>query len=217
LKTRVVRHRLWRRLNSDVEQEIKYTTKDSGGNKLMKETALCLALISSILLFTATLLQAAEQKIIFNTEKIEYKSGTSSKRCQDICSRRSGPDAKSLLSEGWNIVNSSPKEVIGEKYWYTPCNGCEPHGCNCIGTEYILQLDDPAQKVETSKNELDAIDKNKRTGVNAPKVETSKNELDLLKKENELLKQEITLLKQENENLKNQIKSKQRKNSDQPK
>ena len=106
----------------------------------MKETALCLALISSILLFTATLLQAAEQKIIFNTEKIEYKSGTSSKRCQDICSRRSGPDAKSLLSEGWKIVTSSPKEVIGEHYWYTPCNGCEPHGCTCIGTEYTLIL-----------------------------------------------------------------------------
>ena len=175
----------------------------------MKKTALCLALVSSILLFTATL-QAAEQKIIFNTEKIEYKSGTSSKKCQDICSRRSGPDAKSLLSEGWKIVTSSPKEVIGEHYWYTPCNGCEPHGCTCIGTEYILQKDDPAPKVETPTREVDAQDRNKRTGLHAPKVETSNNELDLLKKENALLKQEITLLKQENENLKNQIKSKQK-------
>jgi hypothetical protein len=182
----------------------------------MKKTALCLALISSILLFTATLLQAAEQKIIFNTEKIEYKSGTSSKKCQDTCSRKSGPDAKSLLSEGWEIVTSTPKEVIGEYYWYTPCNGCEPHGCTCIGTEYILQKDGPAPKVETSNSEIDALDKNKRTGLHAPKVETSNNELDLLKKENELLKQEITLLKQENENLKNQIKSNQKNNSDQP-
>jgi len=193
-----------------VEQEIKYTTKDSGENKLMKKTAVCLALISSILLFTATLLQAAEQKIIFNTEKIEYKSVTSSKKCQDICSRKSGPDAKSLISGGWKIVNSSPKEVIGEHYWYTPCNGCEPHGCTCIGTEYILQKDVPAPKVETTSNEPDAPDKNKRTGVQAPKVETSNSELDLLKKENELLKQENTLLKQENENLKNQIDSKQK-------
>jgi len=199
----------------------------------MKKTAVCLALISSILLFTATLLQAAEQNIIFNTEKIEYKSGTSSKKCQDICSRKSGPDAKSLISGGWKIVNSSPKEVIGEHYWYTPCNGCEPHGCTCIGTEYILQKDTPAPKVGTSISELDALDKNQRTGLHAPKVETpnrevealdknkrtglhtpqvetSNNELDLLKKENELLKQENTLLKQENENLKNQIKSKQK-------
>jgi hypothetical protein len=176
----------------------------------MKKTAVCLARISSILLFTATFLHAAEQKTIFNTEKIDYKSGTNSKKCQDICSRRSGPDAKSLLSEGWKIVTSSPKEVIGEYYWYTPCNGCQPHGCTCIGTEYILQKDGPAPKIETSNRELDALDKYKRTGLHAPKVETSSNELDLLKNEIELLKQENTLLKQENENLKNQIKSKQK-------
>jgi len=173
----------------------------------MMKTALYLASISSILLFTATLLHAAEQKIIFNSERIKYESGTRSKKCQDICSRKSAPDAKSLLSEGWKIVSSSPKEVIGEHYWYTPCNGCEPHGCTCIGTEYILLKDVPAPKVETTSNEPDAQDKNKRTGVQAPKVETSNSELDLLKKENELLKRENTLLKQENENLINQIKS----------
>lgn len=177
----------------------------------MKKIALCLARISSILLFTATLLHAAERKITFNNEKIVYKSGTSSKKCQDICSRKSGPDAKSLLSEGWKIVSSSPKEVIGEYYWYTPCNGCQPHGCTCIGTEYILQRDSPAPKVEPPNREVDSLDHNKRTGPHAPKVETSSNELDLLKKEIELLKQENTLLKQENENLKSQIKSKQQK------
>jgi hypothetical protein len=175
----------------------------------MKKTAVSLAYISSILLSIATLLHAAEQKIVFKTEKIEYKSGTSSKKCQEICSRKSGPDTKSLLSEGWKIATSSPKEVIGEYYWYTPCNGCEPHGCTCIGTEYILQKDDPAPKVETPNSEVDALDKNKRTRLHTPKVETSSNELELLKKENELLKQEITSLKQENENLKNQKKSNQ--------
>ena len=173
----------------------------------MKNIAVCLGLISSIFHFTATLLPAAEQKITFNTEKIEYKSGTSSKRCQDICSRRSGPEAKSLLSEGWKIVTSSPKEVIGEQYWYTPCNGCQPHGCTCIGTEYILQKDDPAPKAETSNSEVDDLDKNKRIELPAPNVETPINARDL-KRENELLKQEIRLLKQENENLKNQMKSK---------
>jgi hypothetical protein len=182
----------------------------------MKKTALCFALISSFLLLSVTLLQAAEQKIIFNTEKIEYKSGTSSKRCQDMCSRRSDPDAKSLLSEGWKIVTSSPKEVIGEYYWYTPCNGCQPHGCTCIGTEYILRKDSPAPKVETSNNEVDALDKNKRTGLHVSEVATLNNELDLLKKKIELLKQEYILLKQENENLKNKLKSKQNNNSDQP-
>jgi len=129
-----------------------------------------------------------------------------------MCSRRSDPDAKSLLSEGWKIVTSSPKEVIGEYYWYTPCNGCQPHGCTCIGTKYILQKDGPAPKVEISNSEGAALDKNKRTGLHSPKVETPNNELELLKKENESLKQEITLLKQEIENLKNQIKSKQNKN-----
>ena len=176
----------------------------------MKKTAVCFARISSILLFTATLLHAAEQKIIFNAEKIEYKSGTSSMRCQDICSRRSGPDAKSLLSEGWEIVNSSPKEVIAENYWYTPCNTCQPHGCTCIGTEYILQRDAPAPRAETSNNETEAPDKFNRSGRYAPNVETSINELELLKKKNELLIKEISSLKQENEKLKSQLRSKQR-------
>jgi hypothetical protein len=90
-----------------------------------------------------------------------------------------------LVSEGWKIVSSSPKEVIGEDYRYVPCNTCEPHGCTCIGTEYILQGERPA-----------------------PKVETTNNDLDLLKKENQVLKQEIKLLKHENENFRNQIKSK---------
>ena len=153
----------------------------------MKKTAACLTLISLVLLFTATLVQAAEQKIIFNTERIEYKSGTGPKKCQDMCSKRSGPDAKSFLSDGWKIVTSSPKKEIAEQYWYVPCNTCEPHGCTCIGTEYILQKDDTV----------------------VPKVETSNSELEPLKNEYDLLKQEIKILKQEIEDLKNQIKSKQ--------
>lgn len=151
----------------------------------MKKTVARLVCTSSIILFTATLVHAAEQKTVFNSETVKYKSGTGSERCQDKCSKKSGPDAKSLLSEGWKIVSSSPKEVIGEDYWFVPCNSCEPHGCNCIGTEYVLKRDLPT-----------------------PKVETSKNELELLKNENQQLKREITVLKQENENLKNQIKSK---------
>ncbi|NVN92889.1 MAG: hypothetical protein HXX11_20155 [Desulfuromonadales bacterium] len=152
----------------------------------MKKTAVCLSLISLLLLFTATLLQAVEHNIVFNTERIEHKSGTSSERCQELCRKRSGPDVKELRTDGWIMVSSSSKEAIGERYSYTPCNTCEPHGCTCIGTEYILQRESPA-----------------------PKVEISINELDLLKSENASLKQEITLLKLEIEKLKNHIKSKQ--------
>jgi hypothetical protein len=177
----------------------------------MKRTAVCLTLIFSTFLCTATLLHAAEQKTIFNTESIENKSGTSPKRCQDMCSRRSGPDATSLLSEGWKIVTSFPKKVIAEDYWFIPCNNCKPHGCTCIGTEYTLQKDAPATKVEIPNSEREAAGKNTQTGRNSPKVETSDNELDLLKKERDLLKQENTELKQEIEELKNQIKLQQEK------
>jgi hypothetical protein len=182
--------------------------KDPGGNKPMKKTAGCLAHISTILLFSATLLHAAEQKIIFNAERIKFESGTAAKQCQDKCSRKSGPDVQSLLSEGWKIVSSAPKEIIGENYWYTPCNTCQPHGCTCIGTEFILQRDVPARRVETSNNEPDALDNNNRSERYAPNVETSINELDLLKKKNELLLKEIRSLKQENENLQKQLRSK---------
>lgn len=154
----------------------------------MIKTRLCLALISSFLLLSAPLVQAAEQKTVFNTESIEFKSGTGSERCHDKCSRKSGPDAKALHSEGWKIVRSSPHKVIAEEYWYVPCSSCEPHGCTCIGTEYTLER-----------------------AVPAPKVETAKDELDLLKNENDMLKQEITTLRQENEKLKNQIKSQQKR------
>ncbi len=176
----------------------------------MKKTAACLAGISSIFLFSTTLLHAAEKKVIFNTESMKYESDTGAERCQDKCGRRSAPDVKSLLSDGWKIVSSSSKEVIAEQYWYVPCNTCQPHGCICIGTEYVLARDERSTKVETTHKEFDSLDKNKQTGFDRPKVETSKNELDFLKKENELLKQENTLLRQENENLKNQLKSKQK-------
>jgi hypothetical protein len=176
----------------------------------MKKTALCLVCISTILVLSTALVHAAEKKIIFNTENMKYESGTGSERCREKCSRRSGPDAKSLLSEGWKIVSSSSKEVIGEQYWYAPCNNCEPHGCICIGTEYILQKDEPAPKIETKGVVFDVPDKGNRTVLHSPQVETSKNELDLLKKENELLKQENALLKQENQTLKNQLRLKQK-------
>jgi hypothetical protein len=154
----------------------------------MKIAATCLALLSSLLLCTAAPpVRAVEQKTVFNTENIEYKGGTGPERCKEKCSRKSGPDAKTLCSEGWKIVNSTPKEVVAEEYWYVPCSSCEPHGCSCIGTEYTLERDGTA-----------------------PKAETTMGELDLLKKENEMLKQEISVLRQENEKLKGHIEAQQK-------
>ncbi len=177
----------------------------------MKKTALCIACISSVLVFSATLVHAGETKIVFNTENIKYEEGTGSERCRDTCSRRSGPDVKSMLSEGWKIVGSSPRKVIGEQYWYAPCNNCKPHGCICIGTEYILQKDEPAPKIEAKTNAFDVRDNDSRTVPDQPKVEGSKDEqLDLLKKENDKLKQENALLRKENETLRNQLRTKRK-------
>jgi hypothetical protein len=154
----------------------------------MKIAATCLALLSSHLICTAAPpVQAAERKTVFNTERIEYKSGTGPEKCRDKCSKRSGPDAKALLSEGWNIVNTSPKKVVAEEYWYVPCGSCEPHGCTCIGTEYTLQRNAPP-----------------------PKAAPSDDERDTLKKENEALKRENSLLKLENERLRRQLTSPQK-------
>jgi hypothetical protein len=176
----------------------------------MKKAALSLACITSILLFSTAPTDAAEKKIVFNTESIKHESGTGAEWCQDKCSRRSGPDVKSLLSEGWKIVSSSPKEVIGEQYWYVPCNTCSPHGCICIGTEFILEKDGPARKMEAQSTVVEAPDKETRTVPAPAGVEAPKDELDLLKKENYLLKRENELLKQENETLRNQLRSKQK-------
>lgn len=178
--------------------------------KNMKNTALCLAGISSILLFSTTLVNAAEKKLVFNTESIKYESGTGSERCSDKCSRRSGPDVKSLLSGGWKIVGSSAKEVIAEQYWYVPCNTCSPHGCVCIGTEYILQKDEGAPEVETSGKVFAAPENDARSVVQPVKAEPAEPELERLKKENDVLKKENALLRQENETLRNQLGSKTR-------
>ncbi len=177
----------------------------------MKKTAFRIACISSVLVFSATLVHAGEKKIVFNTENIKYEEGTGSERCRDTCSRRSGPDVKSMLSEGWKIVGSSPRKVIGEQYWYAPCNNCKPHGCICIGTEYIVQKDEPAPKIEAKSNAFEVRDKDSRTVIDQPNVGTSKDEqLDLLKKEYDTLKQEYESLRQEIETLRNQLRSKQK-------
>ena len=143
-------------------------------------------------LFVASLSHAAEQKILFKADSIKYRSGTGESVCQERCDRRS-KDINALISNGWRIVSSSPKDVIAAEYAYVSCSTCKPLGCTCVGTEYVLQKDDPP------------------TPTPEPKIEAPNKEMELLKKEIELLKQEISLVRQENENLKDQLKTQHKK------
>ncbi|HTP65445.1 MAG TPA: hypothetical protein VMJ66_08650 [Geobacteraceae bacterium] len=191
----------------------------------MKNIALRLAFISSILLLAMGPVQAAEQKTVFNTESMKYETGTGSERCRDKCDRKSGPDVKSFLSQGWNIVSSSAKEVTAEQHWYTPCNTCLPHGCVCVGTEYVLQKDVPAPQIETGSDVITTPGKETRTEVQPPKkviavsvkdtgsvvqplkAETQLSEVDLLVREIDSLKKENALLRQEIESLRKQLRA----------
>jgi hypothetical protein len=173
----------------------------------MHNTVLRLACLCSVLLFSTAPVSAAEKKTVFNTESLKYESGTGVERCRDKCGRRSGTDVQALLAQGWNIVSSAPKEVIAEQYRYVPCNTCKPHGCVCIGTEYVLQRDEPAPGTEAKSNAGAVPAKDVPVVVQPVGTATATNELDLLKKENDSLKRENVFLKQENEDLKNQLKS----------
>jgi hypothetical protein len=122
-------------------------------------------------------LASAEQKIVFCVESIKYKSVTGSETCQIFCNSKYGQyEIDSFLSDGWRIVSSSPKEAIPSDVF----------DCICVGTQYVLQKDEPIPDVPNK-------------------------EVELLKKENDLLKRENDLLKQENENLKVKLKTKQKK------
>lgn len=176
----------------------------------MHKTTICLVFISLIFLFDTTTLSAAEKKILFNTESLKYETGTGSERCRAQCGRKSGPDAKSLLGQGWKIVSSSAKEVIGEHFSYVPCNTCKPHGCICVGTEYVLQKEEPVPVIDSGSNVVGGFDKNGRSVPLTSRIEDSKHELDLLKKEIDLLKQENASQKQEIESLRNQLRSSQK-------
>ena len=173
----------------------------------MKKTLRCLVCIPALLLFTASLAHAAENKTIFNNERVKYESGTGAERCQDKCRGKSSPDVRSFVAAGWKIVSSSSKELIGEHYYHVPCNTCKPHGCTCIGTEYVLQKEEPATKPATETTAFPVPGNGNRTALQPRASEASKNELDLLKEENAALKQENAALKEENETLRNQVRS----------
>ncbi len=173
----------------------------------MKNVAFRCVCISLILLFAKTPLHAVEQKTVFNTESMKYEAGTGSERCRDKCGRMSGTEVRFLLSQEWTIVSSITKEITAEQYWYVPCNTCLPHGCICIGTEYVLRRDVTSPRIEAKSEVIDSPGKDTRAVVQPLKAETSKNELDLIKKEIDLMKQENALLRQEIETLKSQLRS----------
>lgn len=147
-------------------------------------------LLSTCSLLFTTNLFASEQKIIFNIESITYAQDTGYKGCQELCAyKHSDPDVNSILNNGWRIINSSPKESIAENYRKSAGLNIY-YGCTCVGTQYVLQKDDPVPVVK-------------------PDIQSKSEEL--FKKENELLKRENDLLKQEIENLKEKLAQKQKK------
>jgi hypothetical protein len=172
----------------------------------MMRTARSLFALSLIILFPTTNLLAWEQKTTFNTENIKFESGTGKVRCQDRCMRKSGPGVESLLSQGWRIISSAPKEITGEDYYYIPSNASNPRGCTCIGTEYVLERDQPAQRAESADTGPYTPYQAPQTGVTATGAVSQINEIELLRKKNELLLKEIMTLRRENENLRNQLR-----------
>jgi hypothetical protein len=159
-----------------------------------------------IILFSTTNLLAWEQKTTFNTETIKFESGTGQVRCQDRCMRKSGPGVESLLSQGWRIISSTPKEITGEDYYFIPSNASNPRGCTCIGTEYVLERDQPAQRAESADTGPYPPYQAPQTGITANGAVPQINENELLRKKNELLLKEIMTLRRENENLRNQLR-----------
>ena len=135
-----------------------------------------MALVTTTILAISALAYAVEQKTVFTTSDLEYRSGTGKERCQEKCRGKSVPDLNGLMTEGWRVVNSSPKKLVAEDYLYVPCSSCQPHGCICIGTEHVLRRDTPPPA----------------------KIVIPVSELDALKMENARLKEELDRLKQEN-------------------
>lgn len=143
-------------------------------------------------LFVSNVVMAAEQKIVFVVDYFKLRgSKTTAEKCERSCSVKFNTGKlEPLTSTGWKIVSSTSKEAICVDDWAVAPGYPLTLGCSGIGTQYVLQKDDP---------------------ILEPKAEVPNKEVELLKKETELLKQEIALLKQENENLKAQLKPKQKK------
>lgn len=98
----------------------------------MKWLTVTLGITCSIALCTVA--QARDQKIIFNTERFSFAENTLEQSCRDTCLRLSSIDVDEYLDNGWKIVNSMPKEKIGEEYLRYSGTGC-----TCTGTQYVVE------------------------------------------------------------------------------
>lgn len=86
---------------------------------------ICILFVTLVVgsVFVVNFAVAAEQKIIFNVETISYKKDTGSEKCQEICSEKySDPTVESLITNGWRIISSSPKEAPGRNFLPLPVN-----------------------------------------------------------------------------------------------
>lgn len=99
-------------------------------------------------LFVTNISSATEQRMLFNVESISYKEDTGATICQISCTTKyDDPPLEKMLTEGWRIVSSSPKEAIGQDYWGGKYGRAyRAYGCTCKGTQYVLQKDDPGSR-----------------------------------------------------------------------
>jgi hypothetical protein len=75
---------------------------------------------------------ARDQKIIFNTDSISHRSGTSEYSCKGSCNQLTNEDINDYLDNGWKIISSQSKEKIAENYFSN-------YGCTCIGTQFVIE------------------------------------------------------------------------------
>lgn len=84
--------------------------------------------IKAIIMFVAILVVGCDskQKVIYQVDSMEYRQGgypSCNKDCGEI-----SEDLQTHLSDGWEVVTSSPKNhPMSSSY------------CTCIGTEYVLK------------------------------------------------------------------------------
>lgn len=85
-------------------------------------------------IFSPCLAYSTPQKRIFNVESINYGPVTGSSVCNMMCSNTSNESVDIFINKGWEVVSSSPKEIVAmDKH----INSSE--WCMCIGTEYLIK------------------------------------------------------------------------------
>ena len=135
---------------------------------------------------------ASEQMTVWEPESYILRGKTTEEKCQRACNvaRFNTGKIAPLISSGWKILSSTPKEVVCIDTWAGSPRDPIVMGCSGTGTQYVLQKEEPAP---VAKAEVTAPVA--KAEVPGKEEELSKREIDLLKRENDLLKQEIESLK----------------------